>query len=379
MPHKVFVSSTFLDLEKHRARVIGSLQKSGFVVDPMEFWTASKDEPKVFSQKRIDGCDLCIALIGFRRGYVPAGEKLSITQLEIQAAVSQNIDVLVFMLAEDAPWPRKYDEMNTDAALRRWRNELRKRYGAEEFGLESASIDVAPALHRWIAEREDLLANKDRLVALQPALTELKNLLAPGTTTEILRELRDLTMAKVAAIGGGNIEIGDRPPMDVLRECLAEKVIDERAFVDLEYAISISSEILYEQTVSTDETLAAIEHVASAFHRLDARDSKSPHFKVQIGKNGRQHFNFYVDGKVLLRSDHYTSEGAALNGIRAARRVAKDGLIEKCFARDGRPFLRLVAGNREIIATSKVYDPDADLDRHLQSIRSLAPKAPTIG
>jgi hypothetical protein len=57
---KAFVSSTFVDLKEHRVHVIEQLHKAGFFVDPMEDWTASKDEPKEFSRKRLDGCDLCI-------------------------------------------------------------------------------------------------------------------------------------------------------------------------------------------------------------------------------------------------------------------------------------------------------------------------------
>jgi hypothetical protein len=43
--YKAFVSSTFVDLKEHRAHVISSLRRAGFVVDPMEDWTADSDEP----------------------------------------------------------------------------------------------------------------------------------------------------------------------------------------------------------------------------------------------------------------------------------------------------------------------------------------------
>src|SRR5438132_14180182 len=123
MPHKAFVSSTFEDLKEHRKEVIASLRKAGIFVDPMEDWTAASDEPRKFSQDRIKDCDICALLVGFRRGHVPKGEGLSITQLEYQAAVDLGIDVIVFMLNEESPWPRKFDDLEIDPVIGRKRPE----------------------------------------------------------------------------------------------------------------------------------------------------------------------------------------------------------------------------------------------------------------
>src|SRR5215813_12727824 len=153
MPYRAFVSSTFVDLKDHRAHVISSLRRAGFTVDPMEEWTADSDEPKKFSEDRLHGCDLCVLLVAFRRGYVPDGETLSITQLEYEAAVKQRINVLPFLLEEKSPWPRDFDELDKDAEIRRWRAELQKRHGVEPFGLEPRSIDMTGALGRWLAKR----------------------------------------------------------------------------------------------------------------------------------------------------------------------------------------------------------------------------------
>jgi hypothetical protein len=153
MSHQAFVSSTFLDLKEHRAHVINQLRRSGIHVDPMEDWTADADEPKKFSQERVEGCDLCILLVAFRRGCVPDGETKSITQLEYQAAKDMGIDIHVHMLDEDAPWPRRYDDMDKDPGIRTWRDELKKRHGVATFQLDPKTIDISPALTRWMAER----------------------------------------------------------------------------------------------------------------------------------------------------------------------------------------------------------------------------------
>jgi len=151
--YKAFVSSTFKDLKDHRARVIGVLRRMGIVVDPMEDWTADSDEPKDFSQARLEDCDLCVLLVAFRRGYIPDGETTSITQLEYEAAVKEGMDVLVFLLDEEAAWPRKFDEFEKDGALKAWRDHLVKKHGVEFFSTEPSSIDVSGALGRWLAKK----------------------------------------------------------------------------------------------------------------------------------------------------------------------------------------------------------------------------------
>lgn len=153
MGYKAFVSSTFEDLKEHRAHVIRTLRRAGFIVDPMEDWTADSAEPKQFSQDRLNGCDLCVLLVGFRRGYVPDGSTRSITQLEYDAAMIHSVDILPFLLDEKAPWPRDFDELDKDPEIRSWRAHLGKRHGRELFTLVPQSIDMAGALGRWLSKQ----------------------------------------------------------------------------------------------------------------------------------------------------------------------------------------------------------------------------------
>jgi hypothetical protein len=150
MDYKAFVSSTFIDLKEHRAHVIRELRRAGFFVDPMEDWTAATDEPKELCRRRLEGCHLCVLLVARRRGCVPAGETLSITQMEYHEALRRGIDVLPYVLADDAAWPTEYD--NRDAEYVRWLGELRSRHVVEPFGADPASVNVAPALTRWVKD-----------------------------------------------------------------------------------------------------------------------------------------------------------------------------------------------------------------------------------
>jgi len=163
MKYKAFVSSTFDDLKEHRAHVISSLRRAGFDVDPMEDWSANSEEPKQFSQDRLEGCHLCVLLVAFRRGYVPVGEAQSITQLEYETAVKQGVEVLPFLLDEKAPWPRQFDELEKDPQCKPWREKLRQEHGVEWFDLESRSIDMTGALGRWLAEKNTSQAEPKKI------------------------------------------------------------------------------------------------------------------------------------------------------------------------------------------------------------------------
>src|ERR1017187_1419974 len=101
---RAFVSSTYIDLKEHRQYVIDRLMRAGVTVDPMEMWTAAGDEPKELSKERVRDCDICVLLVGFRRGFVPRGEERSITQMEFdEARKNDDMELLVFLAKEDAP------------------------------------------------------------------------------------------------------------------------------------------------------------------------------------------------------------------------------------------------------------------------------------
>ena len=71
--------------------------------------------------------------------------------MEYNAAQDRGIDTLVFLLSEDSPWPRKHDELDRDPEIRRWRSELSEKHGVSFFALSPESIEIQPAIARWLA------------------------------------------------------------------------------------------------------------------------------------------------------------------------------------------------------------------------------------
>jgi hypothetical protein len=116
---KVFVSSTYIDLKDHRQRVIAQLRRASYHVDPMEDWTSDANEPRQYSLDRLDGCQACVLLVGFRWGFVPPGHTRSITQMEYDHARECGIDVLPFLLDDGmSGWPEPYDDRAHDPLLK---------------------------------------------------------------------------------------------------------------------------------------------------------------------------------------------------------------------------------------------------------------------
>jgi hypothetical protein len=151
---RAFVSSTYRDLKDHRAYVIDRLDRSGIFVDPMEKWTAASDEPKLLSQERVRDCQLCILLVGFRRGHIPDGEARSITQMEYAEALRRELKVLVFMASEEADWPAdSVDALRADPEMARWRAELKEHKVVGFFTPRPESIELDAAVNRWLQEQ----------------------------------------------------------------------------------------------------------------------------------------------------------------------------------------------------------------------------------
>jgi Domain of unknown function (DUF4062) len=168
MAVKVFVSSTYVDLKEHRQRVIAQLRKAGYHVDPMEDWTSDADEPTHFSLDRLYGCQACVLLVGFRRGFVPAEQERSITQMEYYHAMDRGIDVLPFLLAEGVTgWPDQYDDRTKDPQLKEWRKYVGLRHGVEWFTADPALVDVLPAFSRWQARQHERERVRDYLASIR--------------------------------------------------------------------------------------------------------------------------------------------------------------------------------------------------------------------
>ena len=207
MALKAFVASTFEDLKSHRAYTISALRSAGIWVDPMEEWTSANDEPKRFSVQRLQSCNLCILIVAFRRGHIPMGGDRSIVQLEYEAARENGLDVLTYLLDEDAPWPRRFDETSVDPEIVKWRAELFETRGVSKFGLEPASLQITSALARWLNERVHTVDGRDETRTVFDPEEELWRLVRDGEDLEeFQRFARDFPNGRFSKVAQARID-----------------------------------------------------------------------------------------------------------------------------------------------------------------------------
>src|SRR5688572_14358006 len=105
----VYVSSTYSDLTEHREHVYRALRQLGHDVRAMEDYVATDERPLAECLADVERCAVYVGIFAWRYGFVPQANnpaRKSITELEYRHAVVSGVPTLLFLLKEDAPWPR---------------------------------------------------------------------------------------------------------------------------------------------------------------------------------------------------------------------------------------------------------------------------------
>ena len=100
---RIYLSSTFADLETARAAVTKTLRRAGHEVVEMEEYVATDERPLDKCLADVASCDAYVGIIAWLYGYVPPGQASSITELEFREARRLGKSTLLFLLHEDAP------------------------------------------------------------------------------------------------------------------------------------------------------------------------------------------------------------------------------------------------------------------------------------
>lgn len=136
---KVYVSSTFKDLEEHRKAVKATLERAGFDVECMEKYPAFDERPRDKCLRDVADCDYYVLVLAWRYGFRPEGDNsrdLSITHLEYEHAAGLGKPCFAFLLDPEADWKRGFldpDSLSPDSAICRFRDQVEKRHGRRYF------------------------------------------------------------------------------------------------------------------------------------------------------------------------------------------------------------------------------------------------------
>ncbi|HEY3363127.1 MAG TPA: HEAT repeat domain-containing protein [Methanosarcina sp.] len=171
---RVFVSSTFKDLEECREKVRLNLKRMRHEDIAMEYFIAEDKRPVDKCLGDVASCDLYIGVFAWRYGYTPEGYGKSITELEYRKAVKAGKECLIFLLHEDAPWPPKYVDKGKDAEkIAALRNELSTKYIVSFFkSADELSSLVGAAIHQWETQNKSSVLEEGKIAELD--LTQYK-------------------------------------------------------------------------------------------------------------------------------------------------------------------------------------------------------------
>jgi hypothetical protein len=151
---RIYVSSTFSDLEEYRAAVGKALRRLGHDDVAMEYYPAGDERPLHRCLSDVESCDLYVGIFAWRYGYIvqennPQGR--SITEFEYRTAQRQGIPCLIFLLSEEAPWPMvKVDKGAASDQIESLRKELRSRHTVSMFtNADELARQVNEAVVEW--------------------------------------------------------------------------------------------------------------------------------------------------------------------------------------------------------------------------------------
>jgi len=102
---KVYVSSTFEDLQEHRRAVSVAIRNAGWEDVAMEYYIAEDKRAVDRCLEDVAACDLYIGVFAWRYGWTPPKRRFSITELEYRTAVAANKTRLLFLADPKAAWP----------------------------------------------------------------------------------------------------------------------------------------------------------------------------------------------------------------------------------------------------------------------------------
>jgi hypothetical protein len=148
---KVYISSTFRDLQDFREKAYRQLRRLRHDVVSMEDGVAAHQRPLRQCLADVEACDVYVGLFAWRYGFVPKEDnpqKLAITELEYRHAITSGKTCLIFLLDEATPWPPgSFDSQTGEGghgrSIHRLRKELAERHTVMFF---TSPDDLASAL-----------------------------------------------------------------------------------------------------------------------------------------------------------------------------------------------------------------------------------------
>lgn len=114
--YSVFVSSTYIDLQDERKKVMEALLQMNCFPVGMEYLNASEESQWEVIKKLIDECDYFVLIIAGRYGSIEESSGISYTQKEYEYAVSIGVPTISFIYYNISSLPRGKTEAESAIA-----------------------------------------------------------------------------------------------------------------------------------------------------------------------------------------------------------------------------------------------------------------------
>ena len=164
---RVYLSSTFEDLQEYRAAVFVALEKAGLDVARMEAYTAADERPLDLCLRDVAQSEIYVGLYAWRYGYEPPADHgnpqgKSITELEYRQAEAGKLRKLLFFAHPDTKdrWPNRFkDEVTGEGERGEKLNAFRKELSTEKTASffrtpdELATLVLAAIMHSGLSGR----------------------------------------------------------------------------------------------------------------------------------------------------------------------------------------------------------------------------------
>lgn len=123
---RIFVSSTFLDLQSYREKVLSVIRRLGAIDVAMEHFGAKNARPKDECLRLIrEESDLFVGIFAFRYGYIPDGDSTSIVHSEYLEARKARLPCLIYMADTKLKLPSAYIDVGlASEKLREFKRQL---------------------------------------------------------------------------------------------------------------------------------------------------------------------------------------------------------------------------------------------------------------
>ena len=217
-PLRVYLSSTFADLEAYRDAVTRTVRYFGFQLVSLDEFGTFDTSILEAAREAIASSDIFVLILAHRYGSIPPNETKSILELEYEQAVSLKKPIFIYTVHDDVAWP--VDKIDLDEqprrALQAFKQRLYERFVVCSFSSpEDLASRLAVDISRYSKRVEGLPVEPpipEEQPARIPTISDVMEVLkALQVEVSVLRRVIAEVPQRSRAMDSNNLESKPRP------------------------------------------------------------------------------------------------------------------------------------------------------------------------